>query len=192
MPWRVLLPLLILMGTGATNAIAFRPDPTPQEMADLTRQIAEEPGNSRPLQYRGLNYAVLGERDKALADYKAAQKISPTQHYLYWSFGWALFELGDYPSAVQVWENVALQEKEKREIGSQWVPYTLALGYWAKGDKNQAFLYFTKAAKLNYGLRDRDDFEQFTDRWTKKEQTMGMQLFDAWQKEVEKPGNHLW
>jgi len=89
---RLLLPLAVFVVFAETKAQAYRADPTPQEMADLTRQIAAEPGNARPLQYRGLNYAVLGEKDKALADYKAAQKISPAQHYLYWSFGWALFD----------------------------------------------------------------------------------------------------
>jgi len=189
---RLLLPLAVFVVFAETKAQAYRADPTPQEMADLTRQIAAEPGNARPLQYRGLNYAVLGEKDKALADYKAAQKISPAQHYLYWSFGWALFDLGEYPSAIQVWENVAMQERAKPEIGYGWVFYTLALGYWAEGDKQQAFILYTKAAKIDAKLQDRDSFEAYTDRWTKKEQTIALQLFEAWQKEVERPGSHLW
>ena len=189
---RILLLALACLTLTETGLLAFRPPPTPQEIAELTREIAAEPGNSRPLQYRGLDYAVLGEKEKAIADYKAAQKISPSQHFLFWSYGWALFDLGDYPSAIQVWENVIAQEQTKREIGHSWGRYTLALGYWAAGNKNQAFIYFTAAAKQDVKLQDRDTFEQFTDRWTQKEQTIGLQLFDAWQKEIEKPGTHLW
>lgn len=185
----LLVTFLILSGT---SVLAYRPDPTAEEIADLTRQIAAQPGNSRPLQYRGLDYAIMGQKEKALADYKAAQKISPSQHYLFWSFGWALFDLGEYSSAVQVWENVVAQEKQKREIGIDWARYTLALGYWGTGDKKQAFFYFTIAAKQDAELQQRDTFETFTDRWTRKEQTIGLQLFDAWQKEVDKPGSHLW
>jgi cytochrome c-type biogenesis protein CcmH/NrfG len=77
------------------SASAFRPNPTPEEIADLSRRIAADPGNSRNLQYRGLDYAVLGEKDRAIADYQAASKITPVNHYFFWSYGWALFDLGD-------------------------------------------------------------------------------------------------
>jgi len=191
--------LLFFLISSGTSALAYRPAPTPEEMAGMTRQIAADPGNSRPLQYRGLSYAALGEKEKALADYKAAQKISPNQAYLYWSYGWALFDLGDYPAALKVWPVAAVLYKKRlprdmydEQANLHWVPYTLALGYWGAGDKDNAFLYYTVMAKQFPTFKNRDSFEAFTDRWTQKEQTMALQMFDAWQKEIEKPGNHLW
>jgi tetratricopeptide (TPR) repeat protein len=187
----LLFSIAFLLAT-TPAALAFRPQPTQAEIDRLTREIADEPGNSRPLQYRGLDYAILGEKEKAIADYRAAAKISPNQHYLFWSYGWALFDLGDYASAVSMWKAVLLIDKDHPEINTSWILDTLALGYWALGDRANAFGYFTEAAKLDSTFRFRDDFEQFTDHWTQKEQTIGLQLFDAWQKEVERPGSHLW
>jgi tetratricopeptide (TPR) repeat protein len=184
----------LFLTISSVSALAFRSAPTQKEIDDLTKQIAEEPGNSRWLQNRGLDYAILGEKDKALADYKAAQKVSPRQLYLYWSYGWALFDLGEYASAIQVWKSAAMMAEDRKPsgIGRGWSLYTLALGYWGAGDKDQAFLYLTEAAKLHAEFRYRDTFEAYTDRWTQKEQTMALQLFDAWQKEVEKLESHLW
>ncbi len=111
--YRTFLVLMIFTALAGTKAIAYRADPTPAEMSDLDKEIAAEPGNSRPIQYRGLNYAVLG---KAIADYKAALKISPDQAWLYWSFGWALFDLGDYPSSRKVWQVAATLTKKRRRM----------------------------------------------------------------------------
>ena len=200
MQYRHFFPVLLLLAA-TTGAPAFRAPPTPEEMAELTRQIADDPGNSRNLQYRGLNYAILGEKDKAIADYKAAEKLTADKAYLYWSLGWALLDLGDYASALQMWQAAAtLYERRASNEDSlhdanadmHWVPYTFAMAYWGEGNRSEAFQYFTISAKQYPAFRNRTNFESFTDHWTQKEQAMGLQLFDAWQKEVDKPGSHLW
>ena len=202
--FRVFLLILVSLALAETGAFAYRQPPTLEEMAYLDQQVAAQPTNSRPLQMRGLNYAVLGQKDKALADFKEAQKLSPNQIRLYWTLGWALFNLDDYPAAVNVWEHAAALAVKRRTQGTDpvladpddltdesWIPSTLALGYWAEGDQAKAFDYFNMVAKVNYRYRDHDLFAQTTNGWTEKEQTMGMLLFDAWKRTVDKPSSHL-
>jgi len=198
---RVLLLTLLLIGAEPV-ARAYRPPPSPQEMAYLDQQIAAHPGDPRLLQARGLNYAVLGQKDEAIADFKAAQKISPNQVRLYWTLGWALFNLDDYPSAVNVWEHAAALADQKHSSAATsydpdelpdatWVPSTLALGYWAEGDEAKALELFGMVAKVNLRYRNHALFEQETNRWTEKEQTKALLLFDAWKQSVDRAGNHL-
>ncbi len=199
------LVFLTLLGISAEpSALAYRPPPSPQEMAYLNQQIAAQPNNSRWLEMRGLDYAVLGQKDQAIADFKDAQKISPHQVRLYWTLGWALFNLNDYPAAVKVWEHAAALADQKKNADpasfatdpddlpdASWVPCTLALGYWAEGDEAKAVELFGLEAKVNYRYRDHALFAQETNGWTEKEQTMAMLLFDAWKKKADESGGHL-
>lgn len=196
--------LLALMLTAAEPvALAYRQPPSPEEMAYLDRQIAGQPNNSRLLQMRGLNYAVLGQKENAIADFKAAQKLTPNQVRLYWTLGWALFNLDDYPSAVKVWEQAAALADQKKNADptsyatdpddlpdASWVPCTLALGYWANGDESKAIELFDMEAKVNFRYRDHALFAQETNGWTEKEQTTAMLLFDAWKKKSDELGSH--
>jgi len=197
---RLFFLLLLVIGTESA-ALAYRPPPTPQEIANLDQQIAAQPGNSRLLQMRGLDYAVLGQKDKAIADFKAAQKITPNQVRLYRTLGWALFNLDDYAEAINVWEHAAAlaDQKEKEYTATDpddltdgaWIPSTLALGYWASGDEAKALDLFSLVAKVNSHYRDHDLFKQETNGWTEKEQTTALLLFDAWKMKTDQPGSHL-
>lgn len=190
---RILVLASIFLLVSPARSLAFRPPPTPAEIAALTRKIEADPGDADDLRIRGLDYAVLGQKDKAIADYKASLRFSHRPHRVLWSFGWALLDLGEYDAAVQVWENVIVAEKTDQELGNRWERYTLALGYWCKGDQAQAFTYFTQAAKADADLRERGSFEFFTSDWTEREQNLALQLFDAWHKEIEKsPQNLPW
>jgi len=175
------------------HASAYCAPHTQQEIDQLTREIANDPNNGKLLQERGLFYATMGQKDKAIADYKAALKFSSRKGEVIWSYGWALFDLDQYPQAVEVWKTAALMEKDHPISGrTGWIAYTLALGYWAADDRENAFAYFTLAAKTHSDLRFRDSFMAFTDHWNQKEQALGLQLFDAWNAEINKPGSHLW
>ncbi len=110
---RILLFALLLLGV-ETSAFAYRQPPTPQEMTYLDQAIAVDPSNSRLLQMRGLNFAVLGKKEKAIADFKAAQKLTPNEVRLYWTLGWALFNLDDYAKALTIWEHAAALADQKR------------------------------------------------------------------------------
>ena len=200
---RLILLTLLLVGTESTS-FAYRQAPSQEEIVYLDQQIAAQPNNSRLLQMRGLDYAVLGQKDKALADFKAAQKITPHQVRLYWSLGWALFNLDDYHSAVNVWEHAAALADQKHNASispdlddpddltdATWVPCTLALGYWADGDEAKALELFSMEAKVNLHYRDHAAFAQETNGWTEKEQTMALLLFDAWKKKADSAGSHL-
>jgi tetratricopeptide (TPR) repeat protein len=190
--FRLFFLTMLLLGTGS-DVFAHRAPPTPQQMAALDQQIASDPYNSRLLEMRGLNYAVLGNKDKSIADFKAAQKLSPRQVRLYWALGWALFNLEDYPAAVTVWEHGAaladhnnhpdgtLEEADPDDLtDATWIPCALALGYWAEGDHDKAIELFDMEAKVNVHYRDHALFQQETDNWTEKEQVMAMLLFDEW------------
>ncbi len=184
---------LVLLLTSGPAALAHRAPPTADQMAALDEKIAADPMNSRLLQQRGLDYAVLGQKDRALADFKAAQKLTPRQVRLYWTLGWALFNLDDYPAAVTVWERAAaLCDYKHHGDGvaeaydpddlndATWVPGALALGYWAEGDRDKALQLFDMEAKVNAHYRDHDLFQEITNNWTEKEQVAAMLLFDEW------------
>jgi tetratricopeptide (TPR) repeat protein len=198
-----LLLLTLLLITAESVALAYRQPPSAQEMTYLDQQIAAQPNNSRLLQMRGLNYAVLGQKDNAIADFKAAQKITPKQVRLYWTLGWALFNLDDPASAMKVWEQAAALADQKKNADpasyatdpddlpdASWIPCTLAFGYWANGDEAKAIELFDLEAKVNVHYRDHDLFKQETNGWTEKEQTTAMLLFDAWKKRADEQGSH--
>jgi tetratricopeptide (TPR) repeat protein len=188
-----LLLLAALLLTSGLAAFAHRPPPTTQQVVDLTQRILDDPNNSRLLQMRGLDYAVLGQKKEAIADFKAAQKITPRQVRLYWTFGWALFNLDDYQAAVTVWEHAAALADYKHTLAGaaepadpddltdeNWIPCALAVGYWAEGEHAKALELFSMEAKVNVNYRDHDLFEQETNNWTEKEQVMALLLFDEW------------
>ena len=196
---RLFFFFLLLIGTESA-ALAYRPPPPQQEIAQLDQQIAAQPENSHLLQMRGLDYAVIGQKDKAIADFKAAQKITPNQVRLYRTLGWALFNLDDYAGALNVWEHAAAlaDKKSSQDTGTDpddltdaaWVPSTLAVGYWAAGNEAKALELFGMVAKVNYRYRDHDLFAQETNGWTEKEQTTALLLFDAWRLKFDPPGSH--
>jgi regulator of sirC expression with transglutaminase-like and TPR domain len=44
-------------------------------LSDLNRAIAAKPDAASPLRWRGLVFAALGQKDKAIADFEAALKL---------------------------------------------------------------------------------------------------------------------
>lgn len=80
------------------------------------------------------------EFDRARA---MAEPGSPELRYVLWSRGWAHFSLGEYPAALQHW-----QEAEALHGGRpEWVPATYAVVLWSMGQRELGLEFFAVAAR---------------------------------------------
>lgn len=122
---------------------------TPFDPADesalvkLDRRLLADPADVDARVARGYAHARRGERASSDLDFRQAWQLAPDRTRIGWSEGWALFSLGDPACAIDAWQRAgSLQGGD-----AFWLPYTLAMGYWAAGEKDIAVAYYHAAAR---------------------------------------------
>ncbi|MEO7431839.1 MAG: hypothetical protein ABIR62_07405 [Dokdonella sp.] len=149
------------------DAHATRFDPAnEQAFLDLDRRLRANPDDVDARITRGYALARRGERTLSAADYRRATKLAPHRTRIGWSEGWALWALGDPTCALNAWQRAgSLQGGD-----AFWLPYTLAMGYWAAGKKDVAIAYYHAAARSapeRFGTLEA--MNTYTQRWAPDE-----------------------
>jgi tetratricopeptide (TPR) repeat protein len=166
-----------------TSSQPSSPD-TPR-IAELTTMIQQQPANSSAWEERGHAYALLGQRDRALADLNKAVSLAPNDDRLLRHTGWTLFNLREFKSALQFWLRAA------QISGGQNGPdnYTVALGYWGMQDLTRAAAYYNRAVAVEKSFGRWKTLEQRVDFWTDFERHAIYEVFDAWRRGYKEHGD---
>jgi len=181
---QLILALLIISSAVVPAGAREKPVSTPLLEA-LSHTIKLEPDNAMALSERGFAYAMVGEKQAARADFEKALAKAPGDLHIRWSYGWALFNLGLPEKAVSEWKKVIKLRKEE----TWWAPHTLALGYWACGDKTRSLQQYDKAAKDYPGkFGTWEALCKYTAPWTWEEKRQIYQVYDAWSRAYKADG----
>lgn len=150
---------------------------TTPKIHHLSKQIEQEPSNAQALHDRGFCYAMVGECRAAIADFDEALELDPKSATIRWSYGWALFNLGIYSSALEQWQ-ISISMQDQRPW---WAAHTLALGFWTTGNRAEALHQYDAAARENPDkFAEWSALQKYTARWTWIEKQHVYQIFDAW------------
>lgn len=150
-------------------------------LAFMDRYVVERPDDPAGFAQRAFLLAGAGEGAAARRDLRQALSIRTTDElvarHVRWSGGWTRFLLDDPDGALELW----LDAKRRHGGSPAWVPYTLAVGHWAAGDKAEALRWYDRAAR---------DFPQqwaspagvgyATRSWGDRERTTIEAIFRAW------------
>ncbi|MEI6076714.1 MAG: tetratricopeptide repeat protein [Verrucomicrobiota bacterium] len=150
----------------------------------LSQSIQKNPNDAGSLIKRGHVYSQLGQQQLAMADYKRALRLTPDDAYLHWSFGWSLFNAGESKEALRHWQ-LWIDKQKNRPWAAD---HTLALGFWATGQKFNALYYYDEAVKNNPDkFATKVKLLAYTEFWTRKERAAIEDVFDAWKRAYTVP-----
>lgn len=170
-----------ILGTPEFNQAASRsaepPVATTPYLKQLTEALNQSPEDVGKLVNRGHVYASLGEWRLAMADYDKALKLQPDNAHLHWSLGWNLFNRGNAKQALLHWQQW-IQKSQQRPPSAH---HTLAIGYWATGQKYEALRHYDAAARQSPDwFSTKAGLLKYTEFWTRKERTTIEDIYDAW------------
>jgi tetratricopeptide (TPR) repeat protein len=95
---------------------------------------------------------------------------------IHWSYGWAMLNLGDYACALAHFE----RSRSLDAANATWLPHTLAVTYWLKGERDIALEWFDRAANADLGCwASAKSAERCTQRWQPKERKAMGELLHA-------------
>src|SRR5438552_2025386 len=119
--------LFLLALTLPTSLLAQNQAPAPNadtpRIRELTQRIAAAPNDAWLVEERGHAYALLGQEALALADLNQAAALAPQDERMMRHIGWTLFNLREYPNALQFW----LRSGAIAGYTQSWHNYTVAL-----------------------------------------------------------------
>lgn len=172
---RLSFAAILLSGLAACRPQA-QPVTTPL-LSALSQELQNAPTNSELLARRGFAYAMVGEDRLARADFEAAVRLAPQDSETRRSYGWALYNLGDYRGALRQWD----RELELSESPPWWTHHAHALAYWNLGDRTKALASYQAAATQNpERFATWEALDDYTSFWTWKEKQDIYTIFDAW------------
>ena len=71
----------------------------------------------------GIAYSAIGQRDKAIAEYRAAIEINPSLFPLYFNLGTLLCDLGQLDDAIDVWQRATALQADPRAFNNFGICY---------------------------------------------------------------------
>ncbi|MBL8522178.1 MAG: hypothetical protein JNN20_00675 [Betaproteobacteria bacterium] len=95
---------------------------------------------------RAWDKSLAGDREGTIALFNLAAshpRSNLTVDRILWSYGWAMFNLRDYPCALSRFE----EARQAAPNQDSWVPQTLAITYWQMGQHDIAATWYDVAAK---------------------------------------------
>jgi tetratricopeptide (TPR) repeat protein len=166
------------------DAARLPDDPRAMNLAFMDRYVAARPDDPAGFAQRAFLLAGAGEAAAARRDLRQALSMRTADEFVArhvrWSAGWTRFLLDDPEGALELWLDAA-----RRHGGRPaWVPYTLAIGYWAAGDRAEALRWYDRAARdfpERWGNAAGVGFATRT--WGDKERATVKAIFRAWSNE---------
>ncbi|MEZ5484827.1 MAG: hypothetical protein R3F01_06685 [Lysobacteraceae bacterium] len=152
-----------------------------RKQRELDQLLKYDPQNVRARVQSGLAMVARGLRDRAYQEFNYAVQVAPPNsaalRHAHWGFGWGALRAGDYPKAVSEWQ-LAQQGYDGH---ASWVPWTMAIGLWAKGDRDLAIAYWESAVRSNANrwASTRGLDKEMAD-WQPEERNIATELHAEW------------
>lgn len=148
--------------------------------AAIEASLRKNPKNSAALTHRAYYFNDTGDTQRALRDFDAALAASDVAsvqaRHVYWSRGWARYDNGEVAAAIADWREAA-----RLHGGSPyWLPYTLALGYWTMGERDEALRWFDMAVASQAVFATDEGIREKIRNWDERQQENMMALHQAW------------
>jgi tetratricopeptide (TPR) repeat protein len=166
------------------DAARLPDDRRAMNLAFMDRYVAERPDDPAGFAQRAFLLAGAGEGAAARRDLRQALSMRTADDFVArhvrWSGGWTRFLLDDPDGALELW----LDAKRRHGGTPGWAPYTLAIGYWAAGDRAEALRWYDRAARdfpQQWGSAAGVGFATRT--WGDKERETVEAIFRAWSNE---------
>jgi tetratricopeptide (TPR) repeat protein len=185
------LPVVQPDGRYAEADPAARYHPTPPGDRARFRQllnanIQKNPRNVAALSQRAYLFMEGGDTRRARRDFDRALEVaepgSLNERNVYWSRGWASYELGEHTAAFADWQR-AIALHGGRPF---WAAYSMALLYWTNGQSDLALQWFDAADE---DWRTDADVTRNIRRWSAPQQVRMQALFAAWQQRRQAVGH---
>ncbi len=113
-----------------------------------------------------------------MEDLQQASARLPENEEMLRSIGWTLFNLQEYPHALNFW----LRSGEISRYSESWHNYTVALGYWGVHDLAKAAYYYDRAVAQEKDFGTWEALQKRVDFWTNPERQAIYEIFDAWRR----------
>jgi tetratricopeptide (TPR) repeat protein len=152
--------------------------PETPRIAELNRKLQAEPNDIWTLEDRAHAYALLGQRNRALADIKRVADLAHDDVALLSRIGWSLFNLRDFKPALDFW----LRSGEVCNYDTYYADYTVALGYWGVQDLTTAAYYYDRAVAKDAEFATWTSLQKRVETWTSLEKQGIYEVFDAWRR----------
>lgn len=164
----------------AASYLATPPGGRARFKAAIEASLRKNPKNSAALAHRAYYFNDTGDTQRALRDFDAALAASDAgsvqARHVYWSRGWARYDNGEVAAAIADWREAA-----RLHGGSpHWLPYTLALGYWTMGERDEAFRWFDIAMASHAAFATDEGIREKISKWDERQQENMMALHQAW------------
>ena len=147
----------------------------------MDEKIKTNPSDPEPLLQRAYLHAIWGNEADCRKDFQQALLLSTNRPDVFWSMGWALLNLGRFQDAQEAWSKAWTPKEGEPE--PRWVPSAMAMACWKAGKKNEALVWYQRAAEREpasftslAGLKER------ISNWNTKEQAWLIEVHDAWQR----------
>lgn len=156
---------------------AERPSPAAEASAPVVVSAQSDPADE--LIERAWRKSLEGDRGTTMRLFaRALNRTDATwrTERIHWSYGWAMLNLGDYDCALAHFERA----RSLDPAGASWLPHTLAVTYWLKGERDTALEWMDRAANADLGCwASAKSAERCTRRWQQKERKAMGELLHA-------------
>lgn len=155
----------------------------PVRAAFINAAVKAHPENERLRLGRGSALALMHRRADAERDFQAALARHPERAHTHWSYGWALFNVGDDACALRQWQQAA-----KISGGHPyWLPYAVAESYWRLGRRQLALRWYGAAVRSQpsrWGSVASIRASTYGRNWSDEQRDMLIEMFHAWHKQA--------
>jgi tetratricopeptide (TPR) repeat protein len=121
-----------------------------EALALIKRALELKPSNAFYLNNRGYVYLLMGQYEKALEDINESITIDPYNAWAYRNKGIYFLQKSNYDEALRLLQHAATLDRSIIDLN-----FYLGEAYWAKGDKQNACLFYKKSEELK-DRRQRD------------------------------------
>jgi tetratricopeptide (TPR) repeat protein len=154
-------------------------------IAELNARLARSPNDVSILEERAHAFALLGQRERALADLRRVVELKPNDVVMLRHVGWTVFNVHEFKLAFGFWQ----RSGDLCNYDSSYSNYTMALGYWGIRDLPRAAHYYDRAVTMEKEFGAWDTLQERTSYWTDLEKHAIYQVFDAWRRGYKAGGN---
>lgn len=182
---KAILPVLLTLSILSTLHGASSEVDTPR-IAELNAKLAQSPNDASLLEERAHAFALLGQRERALADARRLVQVAPDDYRMLRHLGWNMFNLREFKLAFEFWQ----RSGDLCQYHSSYANYTMALGYWGMNDLTTAALYYDRAVAMEKAFGNWHDLQERTSFWTDLEKHAIYQVFDAWRRGYKAGGDN--
>ena len=129
------------------NKIAETKEQIMRSIARYTKQIELDPNAALSYSYRGYDYALIGEHDKAIEDFNKALEIDAGFVWGYVHRSWSYSQLGEHEKSLEDYNKVL--EFEEFIPTFAWSYYVHGCEYAILGQNEKAAECYNKSLELN-------------------------------------------